>query len=161
MCDSPRNRRPLSVRNLVEFQRDVPARFLFGQFLWFLLWLITTGCAIWLRPDPSGHGTHEQLGLPPCASMYFLGRPCPGCGLTTSWTATVHGSFAEAFHAHALGPILYLGFSASALVAGISALRGWRWRIENREISIVLITTLVVLLSYATWRFFTVTPAPH
>lgn len=41
--------------------------------------------ARWLDPDPSGHGTHTQLGLFPCTFYAWTGLPCPLCGATTSF----------------------------------------------------------------------------
>src|SRR5690348_8767324 len=82
-------------------------RVLSGQLIVTGIWATITVIGACLSPDPSGHGTHQQLGLPPCPSVLLFNRPCPGCGLTTSWTATIHGHFAEAFAAHPLGPILY------------------------------------------------------
>lgn len=48
-----------------------------------------------LQPSPAGHGTHEQLGLPPCMMMLRLGVPCPGCGVTT---AVTHAARGELWH---------------------------------------------------------------
>ena len=88
-----------------------------GQLLYFLSWLTITGFGAFLHPSTTGHGTHEQLGLPPCPSVLLFSRPCPGCGLTTSWTAFIHGDLAAAFHAHPLGPLLYMFFTVTALMA--------------------------------------------
>jgi hypothetical protein len=43
-----------------------------------------------LSPSPLGYGTHEQLGLPPCRTIDWIGIPCPGCGVTTSVTWFAH-----------------------------------------------------------------------
>lgn len=83
---------------------------------WFLLWLVVTAIAVWLTPSSAGHGTHQQLGLPPCSTVLLWNRPCPGCGMTTSFTATVHGRWVEAWNAHPFGIIGYVVFTASALV---------------------------------------------
>ncbi len=91
-------------------------------------WLFVTLVGLLLKPDAQGHGTHQALGLPPCPSVLLLDRPCPGCGLTTSWTALLHGELALAFHAHALGPPLYLGYTAYALGTFALAARRRRWR---------------------------------
>lgn len=104
------------------FSPEPDQRRLKSQLMWFGFWCAVTGVAACLQPDAHGHGTHQQLGLPPCPSVLFFDRPCPGCGLTTSWTALVQGHFVEAFHAHPLGPILYLIFTASAFLS----LYGWR-----------------------------------
>src|SRR5205085_8465910 len=93
-------------------------RELSGQMLIFLVWFGITAVGAFLKPDPSGHGTHTQLGLPPCPSVLLFSRPCPGCGLTTSFTAMIHGDLPAAFHAHLLGPFLYLGLTGYALVGG-------------------------------------------
>jgi len=96
-------------------------RELSGQLIMFGVWLFVTVTSLALHPDPSGHGTHTQLGLPPCPSVLLFDRPCPGCGLTTSFAAFVHGQFAFAFHAHPLGPLLYLGITVWAWLA----IYGW------------------------------------
>ena len=80
-----------------------------------LLWLAATLASwpvivlsFWLRPDPRGFGTHQQLGLPPCNFQEATGVPCPGCGLTTSFTNMAHGRVVDAFVAHLMGPPLFL-----------------------------------------------------
>lgn len=99
---------------------------LFGQLLFFFVWLAITVTAICLHPDPSGHGTHTELGLPPCPSVLLFNRPCPGCGLTTSFTAFIHGDWAFAFKAHPFGPFLYLGMTAWAFLSMYGWMKGLR-----------------------------------
>src|SRR5438270_12571671 len=94
------------------YESAEPRKRLSGQLMFFGVWLAITGFGAYLHPDPSGHGTHTQLGLPPCPSVLLFNRPCPGCGLTTSFTAFIHGDLASAFHAHPLGPLLYVGITA-------------------------------------------------
>jgi len=93
-----------------------------GQLIWFLVWTAVTAIGAYLTPDAHGHGTHQQLGFPPCPSVLIFDRPCPGCGLTTSWSDLIHGHFGLAFEAHPLGPPLYLLFTASAWLC----LYAWR-----------------------------------
>lgn len=57
-----------------------------------------------LTPDPRGYGTHEQLGLPPCAILRLTGRPCPTCGMTTSFAWFVRGELARSWRANPAGP---------------------------------------------------------
>lgn len=75
-----------------------------------------------LEPDPRGHGTHEQLGAPPCAAMFILGLPCPGCGVTTAVTLVGEGRPLAAFVVQPFGALLALGsFAAGALALWASA----------------------------------------
>jgi hypothetical protein len=80
--------------------------------------------AAWLDPDPRGIGTHQQLGLPPCTFQRMFGKPCPSCGMTTSWAHFVRGQFLQSFDANLGGTLLAL----LALIVGpwllISAWRG-------------------------------------
>ncbi len=61
-----------------------------------------------LHPSPSGMGTHEELGLPPCGFLTMTGIPCPSCGLTTSITYLLHGYWAMSILSQPFGFILYL-----------------------------------------------------
>ena len=68
-----------------------------------------TWCTAWaIRPDPHGYGTHERLGLAPCAFRALTGLPCPTCGLTTSVCHLVRGQWREAMQAHPAGPLVLL-----------------------------------------------------
>ena len=60
-----------------------------------------------LTPDPSGFGTHTQLGLPPCGFRLLTSLPCPACGLTTSFAHMARGQITSALHANALGVPLF------------------------------------------------------
>lgn len=84
-----------------------------------------------LPPDPAGYGTHRRLLLVPCLFRTITHLPCPFCGLTTSYTAMARLRVAEAFAAHALGPIAYLltwvvgARAAYALVRGVPLAPAW------------------------------------
>ena len=142
---------------MVSFDSGYTKKQLFGQLLWGLAWIFVTACGIYLRPDPAGHGTHMQLGLPACPSTMFFDRPCPGCGLTTSFTATIHGNFAAAFQAHALGTFLYLAFTVSALACLWAYFRNTRFNTDSRRFSWALGGLLVVFFSFGALRFFMAT----
>jgi hypothetical protein len=70
--------------------------------------VVVLAVALWLTPDPSGTGTHQQLGLPPCTSITVLGLRCPACGMTTSWALMSEGRIAEALAANIGGSLLYV-----------------------------------------------------
>lgn len=80
--------------------------------------------AAWLPPDPRGFGTHQQLGLPPCTMIVLFDRPCPGCGMTTSFAHFVRGQFRDAARANPAG--LLIAVSCAGLVpwCWLSAWRG-------------------------------------
>ena len=61
-----------------------------------------------ILPNPTGVGTHQALGLPPCPFFYITGFKCPGCGLTTSFSCLMHLQWINAFRAHPLGPLIFL-----------------------------------------------------
>jgi len=128
-------------------------RSIFGQAIVFFLWAAVTGFGIYLSPNPHGHGTHEQLGLPPCPSVLFFNRPCPGCGLTTSWTATIHGHFGDAFRAHPLGPPVYLIFTVMALINGWAFLRNLRVNTGTRRWTYGVMAGAVIFFAFGIARF--------
>jgi len=84
-----------------------------------------------LSPDPDGYGTHRKLLLLPCMFRTITHLPCPFCGLTTSYAAMARLRVAEAFAAHALGPIAYLltwvagGRALYTLVRGVQFAPSW------------------------------------
>lgn len=137
---------------MVKFEPDWPRRRLTGHLTWFALWLGVTLVAALLHPDSRGHGTHMQLGLPPCPSVALFGLLCPGCGLTTSFAALAHGRIDLAFEAHPFGPILYALFTLSAF----ACLFGWwnRRRFDTNSVAAnVAIAVLVcAFFGYGIWR---------
>ncbi|MBZ0120828.1 MAG: DUF2752 domain-containing protein [Sandaracinaceae bacterium] len=70
-----------------------------------------------LTPSAEGHGTHTQLGLPPCGFLVVTGYPCPGCGLTTSFAHMVRLQIGGALGANPFGVLL---FTCTALSLPIS-----------------------------------------
>jgi hypothetical protein len=132
-------------------------RDLAGSLTISLGWVFVTVVGLLLRPDANGHGTHQRLGLPPCPSVLLFDRPCPGCGLTTSWTAFLHGDFALAFRAHALGPFLYLGYAAFALGTVWLAFRQRRWK-DGRWVTPAFVGLFAVFAGFGAIRMMT---TPH
>lgn len=141
---------------MIEFVPVESRKPLLGQLIWFVFWLGVTAFAVYLTPSPDGHGTHTQLGLSPCASASLLNRPCPGCGLTTSFTATVHGEFLTAFRAHAMGPILYGLFTLSALICGYTYLRKIRFITDTKAFNWALGVLVGVFVLYGAVRFMVI-----
>lgn len=132
-------------------------RALAGQLVVTVLWLAITGVGIYLSPDPHGHGTHQQLGLPPCPSVLFFDKPCPGCGLTTSWTSFIHGQFVDAFRAHPLGPLLYLAFTFFALANLWGFFKKRRIDTSGRKWMLGIMASAFIFFGFGIVRFLVTT----
>lgn len=96
------------------------------------VWLVLLGLPLFaivtatqLTPDPAGHGTHTQLGLPPCGFLLVTGVPCPGCGLTTCFAHMVRFEWVEAVRANPFGVPLFLVSFIGLFVAAAGFVRGW------------------------------------
>jgi len=74
--------------------------------------VLAIGCAgvlsvaAWMSPSTAGHGTHTQLGLASCGWMLKYGKPCPTCGMTTSWSHAAEGNLAASFATQPFGSLL-------------------------------------------------------
>lgn len=103
-----------------------------------------------LSPDPEGHGTHTQLGLPPCGFLVMTGVSCPGCGLTTSFSHMIRADVVGAAQANPFGIMLFLVTLITIPVAGVSLMRGLPVirtldRLHFEKVAILLaLTSLVV-----------------
>lgn len=80
--------------------------------------------ARWLEPDPSGVGTHEQLGLAPCTFHWVLGLPCPFCGMTTAFSHLAHGNVATGFASQPAGALFFFGVLAVMVGGAACAVSG-------------------------------------
>lgn len=77
-----------------------------------------------LSPDPTGMGTHQKLGLPPCTFMLVFRLPCPSCGMTTAWSHTTRGDLVQAAKSNIGGLLLALAAPLAAAWLLASAWRG-------------------------------------
>ncbi len=73
-----------------------------------LMSLAVLSIAAWLAPASQGHGTHTQLGLSPCMWATALDRPCPTCGMTTSFSYAGQGSWIQSAKTQPMGTLLTL-----------------------------------------------------
>lgn len=110
--------------------------------------LAPLGVAGWLKPSPSGFGTHRQLGLPPCTFVGLFGVRCPSCGMTTSWSHAVRGHWAASVRANAGGAVL----AAAAMLAGpwlLASAAAGRWLVRppsDRAIAITAVGLIVITM---------------
>ncbi len=101
--------------------------------------------ARWLEPDPRGRGTHEQLDLPPCGFLLIFGKPCPSCGMTTSWSHVTRGQFLSSIHANAGGFLMAIAAAVAGSVLIGSAIKG-QW-IVAPSVNVVLFAAITVILA--------------
>lgn len=99
----------------------------------FVAVLLTAGFGLArsLEPDPRGFGTHQRLGLPECTIQAWFGRPCPGCGMTTSFAHFVRGEWRASAQANPAG--LWMAAGCFALIPWciVSAVRGRCWGVDD------------------------------
>jgi Protein of unknown function (DUF2752) len=107
--------------------------------------------AAWLKPSPSGYGTHMELGLPPCNFLRLTHWPCPTCGLTTCFAWAIRLQFRKAFLANPFG---ILAFFATVALIPTSIVLHWRrisfWRMTEDTLftRAVYVSTALFLLSW-------------
>ena len=102
---------------------------------------VLVALGVWADPDPRGHGTHEQFGLPPCPLYAWTDVPCPSCGVTTAVVLAVQGRPLDSIRTQPFGfllTILALGFAVFVLAQAarrrsaalaLARRRPWRhWR---------------------------------
>jgi len=100
---------------------------IFGRLVWLFFFsapAIVFAIAVMLTPNPVGHGTHTQLGLPPCGFLVVTGLPCPGCGLTTCFSYMVRGDVVGAATANPFGVMLWLVSAAVMVLGAVGFIRG-------------------------------------
>ncbi|MCP4592975.1 MAG: DUF2752 domain-containing protein [bacterium] len=110
------------------------------------------GVAGWLKPDPSGTGTHTQLGVLPCSTMVVWGIPCPTCGMTTAFAHTVRGQWGAALRAQPAGWLAALAVGALAMLSAATVVTGRRWAVNWYRVPpgrVVLGCVVVVLAAWA------------
>lgn len=78
------------------------------------------------RPDGTARtmSTHTQLGLPPCNFVELTGRPCPSCGMTTSFALLMRGDVAGSARANWVGTALAVTWAGLLVWAVASGLAG-------------------------------------
>jgi len=121
----------------------------------FLALVLAAGLAagFLLVPSSTGTGTHRILGLPECGMLRATGKPCPTCGVTTSFVLAAHGRLAEAVVNQPFGFALFLLVAGclAGLVFALATGRSW-YPVFVRVNPVVMLLALLGLL-LASWAY--------
>jgi hypothetical protein len=112
-----------------------------------------------IKPSPQGHGTHESLGLPPCAWVVWFDKPCATCGMTTAVSHATHASFLESAKTQPMGFLIALTLATIFWGATHQALTASRiGSVAQRAITtkaVILVLALILgawMYKAATWN---------
>jgi hypothetical protein len=112
--------------------------------------------AICLNPydgdgKPLRMGTHMGLDLPPCTFYDLTGKPCPSCGMTTSFALLIRGDVVNSLKANAVGTLLAVFCLVLIPWNLVCAWRGRLYGIRSLERSITLALLVFVVLMLLRW----------
>jgi hypothetical protein len=109
--------------------------------------------AVFLQPSPTGLGTHEQLGLPPCTFRWLFGMRCPSCGMTTSWSHATRGELRAALASNVGGTLLAMTSLIAAPWCVLSAAAG-RWLVRPpRDRALAAMALLIGTITLLDWIY--------
>ena len=107
--------------------------------------------ALRLQPDPRGYGTHEQIGLGPCAFLASTGRPCPSCGMTTSFAWFVRCDPVRSWGANPAGSLIAPTCLVSIPWLLAASIRGRPAPFRTLEQPLVVLAVALVALTLLSW----------
>lgn len=103
-------------------------------------------CTI-IEPDPSGTGTHTQLGLPDCLICRITGlQRCPSCGLTTGLAHLVRGQWNQAVAVHSASPIVLTIWCGILVYCVTVAALGINWLAQE-----IFVFAILCVLGLVSW----------
>lgn len=106
------------------------------------------------RPDgtPRLVATHRQLGMPPCTFLEVTGKPCPACGMTTSFALLVRGDLASSMRANWVGTLLaglWLAVIPWGVATAVRARPLFVRSIERASIALVVVVLGLMMVRWA------------
>ncbi|MBI1917101.1 MAG: DUF2752 domain-containing protein [Planctomycetes bacterium] len=110
----------------------------------------------WIQPyDQEGHAellaTHRQLGLPECSFKVMTGKPCPSCGMTTSFALLVRGDVVNSARANFVGTLLAV-VCLLAIPWGVTSLvRGRLLYVRSLEWALTWVVGIFLTLLLVRW----------
>src|SRR5262245_12089537 len=107
--------------------------------------------AFYLNPydadgKPRTMATHTQLGMPPCNFVILAGKPCPSCGMTTSFALLVRGDVSASLRANWAGTLIAILWALTMVWAVASGIKGRALFIPRGRGELVLTACVGVVL---------------
>lgn len=97
--------------------------------------------------------THRQLGLPRCNMVELTGKPCPACGMTTSFALLTHGDVPNSLKANWVGTLLCGTIILVTPWLVVSCLRGRLLWVRNGELFSTVLLSALLLLMMGRWAW--------
>ena len=118
---------------------------------WSVFLLAGFSLAVSKTPDPDGRGTHKKFGLPECGFLTMFNKPCPSCGMTTSFAHFVRGQWIDAGRANIGGLLLALVCTVQVPWCLWSAWRGELWRVRQPDVWLMWIIGVLTVVTGGNW----------
>lgn len=102
---------------------------------------------------PRTMSTHTQLGMPPCNFVQLTGKPCPSCGMTTSFALLVRGEVVPSLRANWVGSVICALWALTLVWAAAGAAAGRMLLIPRGrgEVIFTAVVGFVVVLMLSRW----------
>ena len=98
----------------------------------------------------------DGAGVQVCLFRYVTGLPCPGCGLTRSFSSILHLHFVRAYDYHPFGYILLPLFILAAALLFVPAQWRERWEVAVRAHTVLVrrayLATIYGFMSFGALR---------
>jgi hypothetical protein len=108
---------------------------------------------LYLTPSATGTGTHTLLGIPPCGMLIATGKPCPTCGVTTSFALAAHGRFGESLVNQPFGLALFILAVTGLLLTVTTAAAGRSWYPLVTRWSVPSFIMALIILGLLSWMY--------
>lgn len=102
---------------------------------------------------PRTMSTHTQLGMPPCNFVTLTGKPCPSCGMTTSFALLVRGDVLASARANWVGSVICITWALTLVWAVASVVWGRPLFVRpgRGEVTFTVIVGFILTLMVARW----------
>jgi hypothetical protein len=103
--------------------------------------------------NPRTMSSHTQLGLPPCNFVALTGKPCPSCGMTTSFALLVRGDVVASVRANWVGSVICALWAVTLVWAVASGVWGRMLFVppHRGELIFTIIVGVVLVLMLGRW----------